>query len=242
MIGDEMEYILTKKIKNPIIIQGFPSFGLVGTIATGFLIDHLNAEPIGEIVSKDIPPMLAVHNSQIIRPLELYYDKKNNILILNALMNVAGKEWELSEVILKMAKELSAKEIIVIEGVASPDLTQEEPGAYLYTTKKMDSMKACGIKKLDEGVILGVTASVLAKAKDTDVSCIFTETHSDLPDNLAAAKAIEVIDKYLGLKVDFKELIRKSKELQQKLQGIVQKGKQARALTDEKQKELDYMG
>ena len=41
-----MELKLDKKPKNPIIIEGFPGFGFVGTIATEFLIDHLNAKPI----------------------------------------------------------------------------------------------------------------------------------------------------------------------------------------------------
>jgi len=38
---------LTKKIKNPIVIEGFPGFGLVGTIVTEFLLDHLKCEEVG---------------------------------------------------------------------------------------------------------------------------------------------------------------------------------------------------
>ncbi|MBW2989975.1 PAC2 family protein, partial [Candidatus Woesearchaeota archaeon] len=42
-----MQIKLWKKPKNPIIIEGFPGFGLVGTIASEFLIDHLKTELIG---------------------------------------------------------------------------------------------------------------------------------------------------------------------------------------------------
>lgn len=234
-----MEYVLRQKPKKPTIIQGFPSFGLVGTIATGFLIDHLNAKPIGEIVVNEVTPMIAIHNKNMIKPLEIYYDKKSNIIILNALLNVAGIEWAIAETILKMAKELEAKEIITLEGVASQEMT-DAPKAYFYSTKCDGKMKKEGILELNEGVVLGVTASMLLKNKFSNISCIFTETHTDLPDSKAAAKAIEVIDKHLGLNVDYKPLLKKAQEFEGKLKGIMQKGKKTLEL--QKDKELNYLG
>ena len=44
-----MQVVLTKKPKKVIIITGFPGFGLIGTITTEFLIEHLKALPIGKI-------------------------------------------------------------------------------------------------------------------------------------------------------------------------------------------------
>src|SRR3989344_121198 len=234
-----MEYILNQKPKNPVIIQGFPSFGLVGTIATGFLIDHLNAKPIGEIVVKEVAPMLAIHKNTMIKPLEIYYDKKNNIIILNALMNVNGIEWAIAETILKLADDLKAKEIITLEGVASQEMTNQ-PKAFFYSTKCSEKLKKNGLLELNEGVILGVTASLLLKNKTTGISCIFAETHTDLPDSKAAAKAIEVLDKYLGLKVDYKPLLKKAEEFETKLKGMMEKGKKSVQLA--KEKEVNYMG
>ena len=43
-----MEIKISKNIKNPIIISGFPGFGLVGSIATEFLIEHLKTEKDGD--------------------------------------------------------------------------------------------------------------------------------------------------------------------------------------------------
>ena len=42
-----MKFELKKKPKNPTIIEGFPGFGLVGTIASEFLMSHLDCEQIG---------------------------------------------------------------------------------------------------------------------------------------------------------------------------------------------------
>ncbi|MBW2965235.1 PAC2 family protein [Candidatus Woesearchaeota archaeon] len=44
-----MKVVLKEKPKNPIIIDGFPGFGLVGTISTEYLINELGAKPIGSI-------------------------------------------------------------------------------------------------------------------------------------------------------------------------------------------------
>ncbi len=235
-----MEYILKKRPRKPIIIEGFPGFGLVGTITTGFLIDHLNAKPIGKVWSKDLSPMIALHESKVVRPLEIYYSKKHNIIILNALTNVAGIEWAIADTITRLAKELNAKEIISIEGVAAMGAQKKEPEAYYYTNKHEKRFEAIKVKPLKEGVVLGVTAALLSKLEKRHFSCIFTETYSNLPDSKAAAKAIKVLDNYLGLKVDYKPLIKKAEEFEEKIHEIVNKGNEATKL--QKKKELSYLG
>ena len=71
---------LTETPKNPIIIEGFPGFGFVSTIATEFLIKHLGAKKIGRINIPKTTPLAAIKNSEVLDPLEVYYDKKTNIL------------------------------------------------------------------------------------------------------------------------------------------------------------------
>jgi predicted ATP-grasp superfamily ATP-dependent carboligase len=235
-----MEYILDEKPKRPIIIQGFPGFGLVGTITTGFLIDHLNAKPIGRVWCKELSPMIALHGSKIIKPLEIFYDKKHNILILNALTNVTGIEWAIAETMNNIAKELKAKEIISIEGVASIGAPKQDPEAFYYSTISPERFKKIGIKPMNEGVVMGVTAALLSRAETTPFSCIFAETFSNLPDSKAAAKVIKILDNYLGLEVDYRPLIKKAEEFEKKLQDVMSKGNNAAKL--KKQKELSYLG
>ena len=87
-----MKYVLTKKVKNPTIIQGFPSFGLVSTIAVKFLVDHLDVEEIGYIESEHISPLTAIHESRIVSPITLFYNKKFNVVIVQSLTEMAGFE------------------------------------------------------------------------------------------------------------------------------------------------------
>ena len=56
-----MQIRLHKKIKpGAVIVEGFPGLGLVGTIATEFLIDHLEAEQVGEFWSDKVPAIVAI--------------------------------------------------------------------------------------------------------------------------------------------------------------------------------------
>ena len=110
-----MEIQLDEKPKRgAVIIQGFPGFGLVSTIATEFLIDHLKAKRIGKIRSNKISPVIALHNGELLEPLGVFYDSKNNIIIVRAISPVKDVEWELTESLTKFSNEIKAKEIISI--------------------------------------------------------------------------------------------------------------------------------
>ena len=107
-----MQIILKKKPKNPRIISGFPGFGLVGTIATEFLIDHLKVEQIGKITVEEMPAVVAIHNSKIVDPFGIFYDKKYNIVIVHAIVPTQGFEWKLADFIMELATKLQTKELI----------------------------------------------------------------------------------------------------------------------------------
>ena len=80
---------------------------------------------------------------------------------------------------------------------------------------------------------------MLLKTK-TDTVALFADTHSKLPDSKAAAKIIEVLDKYLGLKIDPKPLVQTAERFEKKLQELMEKSK---VVTEEaKEKQMNYVG
>lgn len=241
-----MEIELKFKPKSPIIIQGFPGFGMVGTITTEFLIEHLKAKPIGKIWSDKLLPMVAIHDEKVLQPLEIYYAEDSNIVILHALSAVQGLEWKISDMILQLAKDLKAKEVISLEGVGAPGLMTENLFYYCNDEKHSSELSKIGLKPLKEGIVMGVTGALLLKTdKDFEgsfpLSCIFIETHSKLPDSKAAAKLIEVLDGYLGLEIDFKPLLNAAKKFEAKIKGLIEKTDKVKSICEEKEK-LNYLG
>jgi uncharacterized protein len=236
-----MKIELSKKPKNPIIINGFPGFGLVGTIASEFLLDHLKCEQIGRITDHNMPAMIAVHEGKVVEPIGIFYNKKYNIVIIHTVTGTQGLEWKITDAILDVAKQLSAKEIISLEGIGSMNV-QGEPKPYCYSKneKVLGKFKDSGCEKLKEGIIMGATGILLLSQEKALVSVIFAETHSKLPDSKAAAKVIEVLDKYLDLEVDYKPLLKQAEKFEDKLKGLMEKGQQMVKETDKKK--LSYVG
>ena len=116
-----MRLILSKKPKNVTIVEGFPGFGLIGTIATEFLMEHLQTEKIGIIEMDEIPAMIAIHQNKVIEPISIHYNKQFNLVLIHAINIGKNMGWKLAEVITQLANELTAKEIISLEGVGSPN-------------------------------------------------------------------------------------------------------------------------
>lgn len=232
-----MKLILNKKPKNPIIIEGFPGLGFVGTIATEFLIEHLGAEKIGSIKAEEAMPIVAIHNTKLIEPMGIFYSSKYNIMILHSLNPVTNMEWKIAEVLEQLAKQVGAKEIISLEAVASPT---QESNIYYHSRKNASRFNKLNFKPLSNGIVLGVSAAVLLNEK-LPTSCIFVETHSTLPDSRGAAKLIEALDKYLNLKVDYKPLLAKAEEFEKKIKGLIQQSKIASEEKDRKE-QLNYLG
>ena len=238
-----MKIKLKKRPKNPIIIEGFPGFGLVSTIATEFLLDHLQMEKIGRIASEQIPAMIAVHEGKVVEPIGIFYNKKYNLVVVHAVSAPIGSEWKLANRIFELAKTLQAKEIISLEGIGSTK-PAEETKAFYHSSSKLKEKKLTKLAEpLKEGIITGLTGILMLKAARIPVSCIFAEAHSELPDSKAAAKVIGVLNSYLGFKLDPKPLIEQAEKLEQKLKQLLTDTKKMTKMTKEQdKKKLSYVG
>ncbi|MBI2658323.1 proteasome assembly chaperone family protein [Candidatus Woesearchaeota archaeon] len=236
-----MEVKLWKKPKNCTIVEGFPGFGLVGTIASEFLIEHLKTEQIGKILFNDMPAMVAIHENKLVEPLGIFYNQKYNVVILHAITAATHYEWDMAATIGKLASDLQAKEIISLEGVGSGE-DSEGSRVFYYSSdeKTAKAFEKAGIGPLKEGIIIGVTGAVLLRVEKIPISCLFAETHSNLPDSKAAAKVIEALDKYLGMELDYKPLLEQAQKFEEKLKTILQKSQEAQEISDKKK--LSYLG
>lgn len=230
---------LSKKPKGVTVIEGFPGLGLVGTIATGFLLDHLKMEKIGSYYFEDPPATLAVHGCEMVDPIGIYYNKQHNIVVVHTISSAAGIEFKAADLVIELCKQLDAKELITLEGVGSTDA--KETRGFFFTKEKAlaKKLKKKGIECLGEGIIVGVTAALLLRSKYPQL-CLFAETHTKLPDSRAAAKVVELIDKYLNLKVDYKPLIKQAEEFEKRLKGLLEQTQKTQQL--KKRKQVRYIG
>ncbi len=230
---------MLKKVNNVTIIQGFPGFGLVGTIATEYLIEHLQCELIGRYWFEELPATITIHAEKVVPPIGVYYNKKFNLVLVHSIISSSGIEWKIAELIQSIASQTKAKEIISLEGVSSSEgLT--EPRAFYYSTNPLVGKKLQGTADvLKEGIIIGVTSALLIKS-NVKMTSLFADTHSQLPDSKAAAKLITVLDIYLGLNIDTKPLLEIAKKFEERIKLLMEKGLETQE--EQKKKQLNYVG
>lgn len=235
-----MKLNLKKKPKGVTLITGFPGVGLVGTIVTKFLIDKLDVEKIGNIHSHSLIPIVAIHKDQAVEPLGIFYNKKYNLVILQALTGVNGIEWEISHTVIKLATEINAKEIINIESMLGSGKTN----TFYYTQnpKRKKDFEKLKISPLKEGIIIGVGGALMLENK-FPLSTIVSQAHYNLPDSESAAEVVKILDKLLGMELDFKPLLVAAKKFESQLKGMMEQSQELSAKQKrEKREQLDYLG
>ena len=236
-----MEIKLNKKPKNVTIIEGFPGFGLVGTIASEFLIEHLETEQIGKVIFNEMPAMVAIHDNKVVEPLGIFYNEKYNMVIVHAIATPTHFEWDMANTIGKLSQDLNAKEIISLEGVGAGE-DSEGSRVFFYSNEDKNAklFEKIGLQPLKEGIIMGVTGAIMLRVDKMPISALFAETHTNLPDSKAAAKIVEVLDKYLGMDLDTKPLIEQAQKFEDKLKNIMKKSQEAQEVSDLKKQ--SYFG
>jgi len=240
-----MHLNLEKRPAGPKIIVGFPGFGLVGTIATKFLLEHLDTDHIGSIESDKLLPLAAIHKSKLIGPLDIFFNKKYNLVIVQTLSEINGFEWKVSEILQELAENLKAKEIIILEGI--PTTKKKKDYGLFYFSNKNKEFEKIGIKPIQEAVMMGATATLLLRCKKTPVSALLAEGHSNMPDSEAAARLIQALDKYLGMDINTKPLLEAAKKFETMLKGMMEKmktqqGAQQPPPYKTEASDLDYLG
>jgi uncharacterized protein len=97
-------------ISNSILIEAFPTVGLVSSIAGHFLIDQLKLEEIGMISSRYFMPAAVIHNGTPSPPVRIYAGKK-----------VCGPQGKCDQIVVIISEFMPSIEIIkpVAEAILS---------------------------------------------------------------------------------------------------------------------------
>ncbi len=216
-------------LNKPILIEGFPGVGLVGTISASYMVEKLKMEPLGYIVSEKFPPIAAVHNYQPLHPARIYKSKKYNLVILFSEFTVPmGTIHQLSSEIIQWASEHKVKQIFSLGGISIQG-EQKDVYGIASTPDLRKSLQGKGIKMIKEGATTGVSGVLLAEcaSKKFPAASLLAEAKPDFMDPLAAAMVLEKLKKFIDVDIDTKELVNESKTIEGKMKDIMENAKTA---------------
>ncbi len=218
------------------VIAGFPSIGLVSTIAANYLIDALNLNQIGCMQSSHFPALSVVHTGEPLSPVRIYAgDRVTGDKIVVFVSEFKPKPHlinSISDAIMKWATEKKCKLLIspegmVVEGKSSKDEGVSDAYAIGSTDSARRMLIAKNIAQFKNGIIAGVSGVLLniGKQSDFEVISILTEAHPNYPDARAAASAINVIATITDTEINVAPLYEESERIEQQLQKFHKQAK-----------------
>ena len=216
-------------LKKPILVEGFPGIGLVGTIASSYLVEKLKMDLLGHITSEKFPPIAAVHNKMPLHPARIYKSQKNNLLVLFSEFIIPLRSiHDLSDKILEWCIEREVREIISLGGIVLKG--QEEVVFGIASMPKLvEELEANGIKTIKEGATTGVSGVLLADCYSRKFPAIslLADSKPEFLDPKAAALVIDALKKLINIKVSTEELICESVNIEGRMKELMYKARDA---------------
>ncbi|MEM2875622.1 MAG: PAC2 family protein [Candidatus Bathyarchaeia archaeon] len=226
--------VATPKLRNAILLEGFPGLGEVGRIAVEFLIKKLRAEKMAELYSPHFPHHVLVDSEGTVRLLSgRFFFWINNyggqdliLLTGDSQVQTTDGQYEVTDKIIEYAKAKGVKLAISIGGYRVEAEDAPDVVAVSSTPSVLEIAYRAGAKISPEGnPVVGMAGLLvgLAKFKGLDALCILSRTRGYLPDPSASKRALEVLIKILKIQVDFSELdgeIERIRGIMEKMRGI----------------------
>ncbi len=238
--------------KDVILLEGLPGIGNVGKVVVDYLIENLSAKKLATFFSYDLPNSVFVTQDNLVSlpSIELYgvkHNKKNYLFLTgDAQPSLERSSYELTQEILKLAKDCDVKEIITLGGIGLNEIPSE-PQIYCAANKKNIVKKYLkeGVSEDVYGVvgpIVGVSGLLLGLSKKIPAVSLLGETYGHpMYIGLREAKEIlKVLDVIFSFSLDFKELDEEIVAIDEQLQdNEPQKTKIGKLI---KYQDLNYIG
>jgi uncharacterized protein len=210
-------------VEGAIVIDGFPSVGLVSSIVANYLIDTLEMEQIGIVESPAFPTVSLIRNGDPQHPVRIYAGRPpadragrgadKIVAFVSEFHPAPTIIHPLATSILDWVQEQRCSLLVSPEGLVvdsaprgavrpagrGPRLTDVKVFGVASTRKARELYIEPNMTPFAEGVITGIAGVLLneGRRRGFDVLTFLAEAQADYPDARAAAKVIETINQIL---------------------------------------------
>ncbi len=214
-------------LDGPVGIVGFPSVGLVSSIAANYYISQLGMQPIVGLHGERVPPYSLIAGSVAYPPIRMYGHKrktKNGRDVVVCTSEFAPKPEDCYIVgtsVLDALRDLGCKDVICLEGI--PRATEEDVPVICGSGPWNEGLiEASGLQKMESGMVKGVTGVMMymARSKGINLVTVLCPANPSIPDPTSAVAFIEPLSKMVkGLKVNSKLLFEEGDEIRRRTEA-----------------------
>ena len=223
-------------LRNAVIIDGFPSVGLVSSIVANYLIALLKMEYIAVMDSDSFPTLSLIRNGEPLGPARVYArpdikaGEQQVVVFSTELQPSAALLRDIGTAVMDFAVAQKCKMIISAGGlIVEREEGEEDEGGEIAvygigsTDSAQELLLRADAEPFVEGVISG-TAGVLlneGKRRGVDVVTLLAEARPDTADARAAALILAAIDQMiLHMNLNVEPLCKEAEKLEAQLKVI----------------------
>ncbi len=185
------------KLTGGVVIEGFPSAGLAGTISSACLVGSLRLPLIAELRSPHFPALATVLGKRVQAPARAYADEKLKVAIfLGDFVPGQTASYELASAIVDWTKRKECALIVTSYSVpVGEEVTEHELTAVVNGSEAEEKVKNVGIPLEELTAVGGTAGRLLLQGRDAGIPVIalLVKAHKDLQDFEAGLKLAEAL-------------------------------------------------
>jgi len=239
--GGDVRVVDTRdeSLKGAMMVVGFPTHGLVGSVAASYLVHALDMSLVAYITSEQFPPTVIMEEGVVNAPVRLYASKlvcgvdrscDQLVVVIADIQPPVGMLNELGRVLLDWAESKGVQLVIAIEGQPIESEVHGDARVVAMANRAAAPLLERYAFPAANGVVTGLAGGIMLGAigRVTPVLCLVAQAHKDYPDARAAAKVIETVNPLVPLLVlDTKPLREKARQIEAEVRKTLQQTRES---------------
>jgi uncharacterized protein len=212
------------------MLIGLPDVGLVGLIATSYLISELDLEEIAYMDSDLLPPVVVLHEGLPHAPLRIY-GNENFIAVISELAIPAPALHTVMRTLVDWGQTKKVKMVVSMGGIPIQNrqvITEPKVYGAASTKELLDMLSKKELSILKEGYMVGPQALSMRYCAEKKIPAIalLAQSFYNYPDPEAAAMVLKELSKIAEVKIDVSKLLEKGEEIRLKARDIMKRTQQ----------------
>lgn len=219
-------------LKGSAVILGFPSLGLVSSIATNFLSRELKMDLIGGFTSPQFPPYCILQNGTPMPQIRIFSAMRESdpenpgvgcrrvSIITSEFIPKPDQNYDIAQAVFRWIVDNGITTVITLDGI--PMFTPDKydligAGSTEHARSLIDEY---GLEHFNDGMVRGISGVILYECayKGIDVISLLGTAKSELPDPFGAARLLDPIRKmFPEINVDTEPLYDEAEELNKRI-------------------------
>lgn len=229
MVDPKIVETKNSSVKGSMLVVGFPTHGLVGSVAVSYLRHSLDMRPLGYMVSPDFPPTVVMEGGVVSPPVRIYssrtvcgVNRKCNqlVAVLSDVQPSAELLNPIGRCLLDFAEKKGVELVVALEGQPVEETEGDNVRVVAMANRAASPLLDTYSFEKADGLVTGFAGALLLASVDRSVPvlCLVSQAHRGHPDARAAARILEVINPMVPMLVfDTKPLRHKAEEIETEL-------------------------